>query len=537
MNTFCIAKDRKKANNYRKRRTFLKHSSKKLEKNQTLLPFYKKDHFIINSNKNSIKNEISNDKIIPFFNFVSNKSIFSKNKYLNLKDQNLFKICESKDFKNEFDSIEKKEYNKGIELGTNDITKNCFMKVLSDSHLKNESINKNIIKNKKHNSQENTSTIFENKSEEPIITQRIKRRKIISSNSNTEDDSQIELENEVCNLDKRYIIEERTRGSKRNSKKTVFQKQLQKLKQKKNKISKRTLESDSDDLEIINNLRSSLGNSSNLTFSYSETSQSDQESASLDDFIVDDNEIIGEPSLEMPVEFTTFSYQGILSHFKIFIQYRIHKLLNPNFIEEESKHFIFSLKYLERRFNSLRDSVLSSSAWKSPFVNALSSRPILKTGTCETRFLCDACNISGRASIHWVQFHGPKYHFKTLEIYENKEEQEELLKNKINDSNETWYLGRFCYIRAKIAHRFWHWNFNINEDLKKVLKKHGKFDESFKKTFLNTDIPQRIKKVDNIIKELDNSGGINDIWENFNNTLKQAEDFMIAPSRFKKKEY
>ncbi|KAG4306587.1 hypothetical protein PORY_000575 [Pneumocystis oryctolagi] len=202
---------------------------------------------------------------------------------------------------------------------------------------------------------------------------------------------------------------------------------------------------------------------------------------------------------------------------------------------KESEQFVFSLKYLERKFNSLRDSVLSSSVWKLPFIDALSSRPILKTGTCEPRFLCDACNISKRISTFWIQFHGPKYNPKTLEIYENKKQK---FSEKINDSDEKiWYLGKFCYLRAKTTHRFWHWHFDINEELKKILKKLGKFDESFRQILLNMNISERIEKIDKIIIELDNSGKINEIWENFNRILEQAENFMLEPNRFKKEEY
>lgn len=48
------------------------------------------------------------------------------------------------------------------------------------------------------------------------------------------------------------------------------------------------------------------------------------------------------------------------------------------------------------------------------------------------------------------------------------------------------------------------------------------------------NIYQRTKKIDEIIRELDDLGKTNEVWENFNNILQQGEDFIMAPSRFKK---
>lgn len=107
------------------------------------------------------------------------------------------------------------------------------------------------------------------------------------------------------------------------------------------------------------------------------------------------------------------------------------------------------------------------------------------------------------------------------------------LKGSADDSDKILYLGRFCFSRAKIAHSFWHWHFNLNEDLKRILRKSGKLD-LFKNTLLTMNISQRTKKIDEVIRELDSSGKTNEIWENFNNILKKGEDFITAPNRFKK---
>ncbi|CCJ28606.1 unnamed protein product [Pneumocystis jirovecii] len=485
INAFNIIKDKKKSYNFRKKKTSKYLSKKKREKNQSILPFCKerKTLFIINSDEDDIENKKFKVNSSSFIKFQQNQSTFLKNKDLNFKNKNLFRIYELENPENVFESIKRDEFNK--EDSSNQNTKEDYQDLSNTLHnskfhkdyLKNSTDDvseenysmeiSNFLKTKSlgKNTKENNTTCTsqsdslrnsKNDFELSLIIPKTKRRKFISSTSNSENDSQLEIENEINDLNKKDIIEERTRGSKRNIKRTIFQEQLQKL--KKNKITKKTLENNSDDLEIIDPPQTFLSYHSSSSFSDNEIIQGDHESVTLDDFIVDDSEPIGQPYFEMPVEFTMFSYQGISSHFKVFIQHKIHKLLNPDFIEE-SDQFIFSLK----------DSVLSSSAWKLPFINALSSRPILKTGTCESRFFCDACNISGRISAFWVQFHGPKYDPRTLKIYEN---EEKLLEDEMNNFNEElWYLGRFCYLRAKIAHRFWHWHFNINEDLKRILKK------------------------------------------------------------------
>ncbi|QSL64857.1 hypothetical protein MERGE_002161 [Pneumocystis wakefieldiae] len=532
INAFTLIKDKRSSKSYKKRRTSSKHlSRKKYDKNQSKLPFYKEKErvIIINSDEDSLKNRENSRK--SFSNSLLNQSAFSNNS-LKFKNQNLFKIYEY-DTQNINDLIEEKGYNEEIKLIndseqeyshniSNILYKSEFYKNYPDhenssenefnsasddenikdhsinisySHCENKTLDKNIKKNIKHGFESDTLKSSEDESGISFIIPKMKQRRIIFSDN---EDSQLEIEKELNNLNKKDILEERTRGSKRNVEKKVFQQHLEKLKQRKNKNIKKNSEDDSDDLEIIHDSGIFSRDNSNFTFSDGETSLNTQESASLDNFIISDDEPIGAPHSQIPIEFTVFSYQGISSHFRIFLHHKIHKLLNPDFINE-SKHFVFSQKYLERKFNFLRDSVLLSSAWKQPFINLISSLPIMKSGTCESQYRCDACHISGSA----------------------------------DDSDKILYLGRFCFSRAKIAHSFWHWHFNLNEDLKRILRKSGKLD-LFKNTLLTMNISQRTKKIDEVIRELDSSGKTNEIWENFNNILKKGEDFITAPNRFKK---
>ncbi|KAG4306381.1 hypothetical protein PORY_000369 [Pneumocystis oryctolagi] len=463
LNAFCLIKDKYNLS-FKKRKKSLKHlSKKKCEKNQSILPFYKKKKslFIIYSDEDNSKNDEFNSNSSSFTTSLSNQSKL-------LKNSDLFKIYESEDSKSIFNSIKKTNFEK--EIGPNKSPEQkCFenIDILHESEFhKNNSknlanTNNFFHKNKKENSNNksdlivdteniidnnlypivdteniidnnlypivdtediidnnlypivdtediidnnlypivDTEDIIDNSSETLAFSEnqslnentrknntnhyspsnistnssdsesfstiaRIKKRKFISSASNSDNESQLEIENELKDLNKKDIIKERTRGSKWNIKKTMFQRQLQKLKKKKNK----TLEDSSDELEIINTSQSISNYDSNSSFSDNEINKNDYESTALDNFIVDD-ELIGEPYIDVPVEFTIFSYQGISSHFKIFLQYKIHKLLNPEI--KESEQFVFSLKYLERKFNSLRDSVLSSSVWKLPFIDAL----------------------------------------------------------------------------------------------------------------------------------------------------------------------
>ncbi|EMR10338.1 hypothetical protein PNEG_01593 [Pneumocystis murina B123] len=578
INAFSLIKDKQSSKSCKRRKKSSKHlSRKKHDKNQSILSFYKEKEtvIIISSDEGDLKNKENSSN--SFSNSLLNQPVLSNN-CLKFKNQNLFKIYEY-DAENIINLIEEKEYDEEIELMNNsekeycqnisnilhksefyksypkdyentldfydkykeNTLKNEFNSVsdnknikdysinISYSHWGNKTMDKNTKKNIKRDFELDTLESSENEPETSFIIPKMKQRKIIFSDNS--EDSQLEIEEELNNLNKKDILEQRTRGSKRNVGKKVFQQQLEKLKQKKNKNIKKNSEDDSDNLEIIHYPGISSKYNSSPMFSDSETSLNTEESISLDDFIISDNEPIGTPYSQIPVEFTVFSYQGISSHFRIFLYHKIHKLLNPDFIDE-SKHFIFSQKYLERRFNSLRDSVLSSSAWKQPFINSISSLPIIKSGTCESRFRCDACHISGRTSSFWIRFCNLKYDPKTLEIYKIKE-LEESLEYRTDDSDKIWYLGRFCFSRAKIAHSFWHWHFNLNEDLKRILKKSGKLD-FFKKTLLTMNISERTKKIDEVIRELDNSGKTNEIWENFNNILKKGENFITKPNKFKK---
>ncbi|KTW29687.1 hypothetical protein T552_00895 [Pneumocystis carinii B80] len=566
INAFSLIKDKKGSKSCKRRKTSSKHLfRRKRDKNQSILPFYKEKNadIIINSDEDGPIHSRNSGNL--FSNGLLSHSAFSNN-CLKLENQNLFKIYEC-NTENIVDLVKEKEYDEEIELIDDSEQEYCqnisnisdkseFYKNdlkdyennskkesnsdsdesnikdycinMSHSHWENKTMDKNIKKKIKHEFESDALGSSEDEQECSFMIPKMKQRKIIFSDDS--EDSQLEIEEDLNNLNEKDILEERTRGSKRNVKKRVFQRQLERLKQRKNKNMKKNSEEDSDDLEIIHNPRIRSKHNSYPIFSDSETSLNTEESVSLDDFIISDNEPIGTPHSQIPVEFTVFSYQGISSHFRIFLHHKIHKLLNPDFINE-SNHFIFSQKYLERRFNSLRDSVLSSSAWKQPFINSISSLPIIKSGTCESRFKCDACHISGRTSSFWIRFINLKYDPETLEIYETKE-SEESLEDRTDNSDRIWYLGRFCFSRAKIAHSFWHWHFNLNEDLKRILKKSGKLD-FFKKKLLTMNISQRTKKIDEVIRELDNSGKTNEIWENFNNILKKGENFMTAPNRFK----
>lgn len=186
----------------------------------------------------------------------------------------------------------------------------------------------------------------------------------------------------------------------RNKKKSQFQKNLETLRKKQS-----GLQPESE--EEIEHGRALYDSSSDL------------ESVGSDDFIVEDgHELALEELMEIPPEFTSVSYQGEKSNFKIVVQGEVYALLHPNYhaldydglqpfrierviVDPENRvlpYFKQAFKSLERQISGITDSAISSNAWKPWFLRALKSRPEFESEEIPGDLRdCDACNIKKRS--------------------------------------------------------------------------------------------------------------------------------------------
>ena len=143
-----------------------------------------------------------------------------------------------------------------------------------------------------------------------------------------------ELNEEVRDLTsstKKILVAQRTRDAKtRNKQKSRFQKNLDSLLKK-----KQGLESNSDE-------ESEKGRALY-------DSESDVDSLSSDDFIVDDKqELSFEEMMEIPPEFTSVSYQGPQLNFKVVVQGEVFALLHPDYhaLNYAGSSFVLKITYL-----------------------------------------------------------------------------------------------------------------------------------------------------------------------------------------------
>jgi hypothetical protein len=105
-----------------------------------------------------------------------------------------------------------------------------------------------------------------------------------------------------------------------------------------------------------------------------------------------------------------------------------------------------------------------------------------------------------------VRLTGPRYNPRTLEIltpnneshcYWDNENKQFLAADDVDEDdledgtvikvhlNKQWALGKFCHARAEIAHYFYHWRYNLRDDVKTALR-HIHYLNDAKKEFIAT---------------------------------------------------
>lgn len=99
-----------------------------------------------------------------------------------------------------------------------------------------------------------------------------------------------------------------------------------------------------------------------------EVDNGDEDSESLDDFVVDDgDEPLGIPEevyQDMPLEYTAHSHKPLKEHFRDAIEWLVQFKINPGFADKEHPLYRMAWKKLDDETRALATSKFASSAWK-----------------------------------------------------------------------------------------------------------------------------------------------------------------------------
>ncbi|KAG6814365.1 hypothetical protein H0H92_010951 [Tricholoma furcatifolium] len=292
---------------------------------------------------------------------------------------------------------------------------------------------------------------------------KLKKKRDVALVSTTDDE---DLAEEV---EKKHIIQNRLRT---RGKKTAFQKNLERL--KKRKQGKRA-ESSSPSSEEESH--SSSGNEAPLkgampSSEYDSLFDGDSEDNS-DDFIVEDDN----PGVALPMEFSMESHEDLDYQFKKIFQFFVHIAVRPAkerhyFMKDQiqkEQYFSMPLQMVRRKLSGLRDSLVASSVWRPEFKKSLATYPRFELLPLSFAVpSCDACHLGARMSTLLGRLSGFPYDPLGWEVKDKAQTYSSESDNKSSDddsdnrsteetSTVEFHLGRFCARRVRVYHEFTHW--------------------------------------------------------------------------------
>ncbi|EPY51691.1 fungal protein [Schizosaccharomyces cryophilus OY26] len=313
-----------------------------------------------------------------------------------------------------------------------------------------------------------------------------------NSNEDERDHLDTELKQEVENLEPVHDEKEDKRKRFRNPAKKAFHEKLALIRRKRS-LGDSNIETEEDISEPASE----------------KVDTSDDDSSNDESFIVDeeeDEETLGARAL-LPPEFSMTSHQGLRAHFANFLRHLIKQILNLQIDRSIDEHFLFSRKTIRRRLFSSVESNVISSIWKPNFINILKNRPIMTNRRCEATYGCDACNIHSRLSTQLVRFKGHLYNRDTYKVLENDLEYHE-------ESKKDWLLGSSCYERSRLAHRIFHWEYEVSKEITTQLSLAGYYEA-------------RALSIDQMYQCLEENNYPESSWQEYCKLLKLASSSLL----------
>ncbi|KAJ9095614.1 hypothetical protein QFC21_005485 [Naganishia friedmannii] len=162
-----------------------------------------------------------------------------------------------------------------------------------------------------------------------------------------------------------------------------------------------------------------------------------EEEEELDGFIDDEGKNEQEDiSTLLPEKYQMGRYQNLEYHFKVISQFLIHLVIRgPSYaLERQKPYYRQSYDAISRKLKGQKDSLVTSSVWKTDFKRSLETYPEFVVGHLdEVEYGCDACHLTGRLSKFVGDLRGNAYDRDTFEDLDDVEEDED---NSDDESDE-----------------------------------------------------------------------------------------------------
>ncbi|ESK96993.1 conserved fungal protein [Moniliophthora roreri MCA 2997] len=383
-------------------------------------------------------------------------------------------------------------------------------------------------------------------SEEEDIKPR-KRRKLVKGKrpAHEEESSDDDLEPEQPDiLDSRL----RTRG-----KKTEFQKNLERLRRKKQGKPMETSGSEQEDEgeeeeDSNDNMKPFKGakpHKHGESDNENGDEAGDEDEVGSDDFIVEDD---GETA-SLPAVFSMESHQDLSHQFKKIFQFLVHIATRSpedrhdfmlNQIEDE-EYFSVPLQVMRRKLLGLRDSLVASSVWRPRFKKALDARPVIELVHMDYAVPgCDACHLGSRMSTYSARVSGSPYdklgYEKSKPASSGRSDDSDNDNGEEEDERKTieFNLGRFCARRAKVYHDLTHWEYNlfqaINDEVSSLQASAGRKKNKFVRVAFagGKKPPEDLSDADAICEWLDERKVIDIEWQKLKGFMDSSRKLEVA---------
>ncbi|KAG5342770.1 hypothetical protein E4T56_gene19393 [Termitomyces sp. T112] len=294
---------------------------------------------------------------------------------------------------------------------------------------------------------------------------KLKKKRDVALVSSTDDE---ELAEEV---EKERIIECRFRN---RNKKTAFQKNLEKLKRRKEGKPSESSSSSSNEGNASSDDDDVPFKGAKPSSDFDSLFDEDSEVNSSDFIVEDDNSVIA----TLPMEFSMESHEDLDHQFKKIFQFFVHIAVRPAkerhyFMEDQlyrEQYFSTPLRTVRRKLSGLRDSLVVSSVWRPGFKKGLATYPIFNLVPLDFAVpSCDACHLGGRMSTLIGRLSGSPYdplgfEFKDKENSSSSDPDGDHHDETISENERSaveFHLGRFCARRTRVYHEFTHWEYAL----------------------------------------------------------------------------
>ncbi|KZT67736.1 hypothetical protein DAEQUDRAFT_728731 [Daedalea quercina L-15889] len=363
-----------------------------------------------------------------------------------------------------------------------------------------------------------------------------RKRKLVKGQRPPTPEEEEDLLHEV---DEERIIESRLRS---RDKKSAFQKNLEKLKRKKRGQSLASSSSAEDDeIEDV-----PFADARPDKAQDGDSSQDGDDDAEEDTFIIEDDNAVAP---ELPPEFSMNTYQDLLHHFKIICQMFVHLAVHEQDERgatmadlSRNQYFAVPLQITRRKLVGMRDSLVTSSVWRTDYKKSLETYPDFEVHQLDfTVSGCDACHLGSRMSTRLGRLSGLPYDRDTFESFEERDSDDDSdegdSENEGHDPclKKEFNLGRFCAARTRVFHRFSHWEYALFGALAREVDelRTGASTRGFVRVAYARGVqpPDDLSDADGIMDWLDERGIINLEWQKIKEMMESARNLEMKAKK------